>query len=292
MRIRTFVVTLPLLFLLAACGTKALDTTLAEGGRKLSADEISNLVGGNTLRMQDYGLEATVECFLDGKLAGANSKNSKTTGRWQLDEQGRLCLRYKRLGGVDDFCYAVYKVGDQYRQITDNGAMAGSFTVQEGNSRDAVGASFSPAKKYPSRTSGSSAMSSSRQESLPSYRPVEPPELHTETDIRFFHLEMAQNCPGCNLAGVDLEGARLQDANLPGADLRGASLQQSNLRRANLRGANLAGADLSGANLAGANLSGANLADADLTDANLTRTDLSGANLTDVKGADLGKALR
>lgn len=294
MRVTSFVVTLPLIFMLVACGTKAVDTTIAAGGKKMSAEAVSALVGGNTLKMKEYDLEATVECFFDGKLAGVNSENTKTAGRWQVDEQGRLCLRFKRLGGVEDFCYTIYQVGDEYRQFTDNGAQVGTFTVVEGNSRDAAGGAISrPVKPSTASTSsGSRPAAVSREERLPVYTHLPPPEIHTETDIRFFHLEMAQDCPGCNLAGVDLEGARLLDANLPGADLRRARLRNSNLRSANLRGANLEGADLRGANLAGANLAGANLAGADLTDANLTRADLKGANLDNARGANLANAFR
>ena len=292
MRIRLFLLTLPLLFLLAACGSKALDATIAEGGKKLSADAISELVAGNTLRMKDYDIEATVECFLDGKLAGVNSENTKTVGRWMVDEHERLCLRFQRLGGVEDFCYAIYQVGDEYRQLTDNGALAGSFTVQEGNSRDEAGASAPRVRTRSASGSRNPEIPSSRRDPSPTYTPLPPPELHAETDIHFFQLEMAQDCPGCNLAGVDFEGARLLDANLPGADLRRARLRNSNLRSANLRGADLEGADLRGANLAGANLAGANLEGADLTGANLTRTDLKGANLKNVTGADLSNAFR
>lgn len=293
MRIRPFLFALPLVFMLAACGSKALDTTLAEGGKKLSADAVTELVAGNTLHMEEYGLEATVECFLDGKFAGRSSENVKTAGRWLVDEHERLCLRYKGLGGVDEFCYAIYQVGDRYRQLTDNGALAGSFTVQEGNSRDVAGASVSRGVKRAAAGSRKTAtIAPARQQQSRTYTPLPPPELHAETDIHFFQLEMAQDCPGCNLAGVDFEGARLLDANLPGADLRRARLRNSNLRSANLRGANLERADLRGANLAGANLAGANLEGADLTGANLTRTDLKGANLEHVTGADLSNAFR
>ncbi|MFC1513252.1 pentapeptide repeat-containing protein [Thermodesulfobacteriota bacterium] len=293
MRIRSFIVTLPLCFLLVACGSKAVDTTIAQGGKKLSTDEISTLVGGNTMLMEEYGLKATVECFLDGKLLGRNSENVKTGGRWQIDEQGQLCLRYKRLGGVEDYCSSIYQVGEEYRQFTPNGALTGTFTIQEGNSRDTAGASNSRPKPRATKSGSSSTpTSSTQQEPSQAYNYLPPPEIHTESDIRFLHLEMAQNCPGCNLAGVDLEGARLLDANLPGADLRQARLRNSNLRSANLRGANLERADLRGANLAGANLAGANLAGADLTDANLTRADLKGANLDNVRGADLSNAFR
>lgn len=292
MRIRTFVVTLPLVFLLAACGSKALDTTIAEGGKKMSADAISALVGGNTLHMEDYGLKATVECFLNGKLAGVNSENTKTSGRWLVDEHDRLCLLYKRLGGIDDFCSAIYQVGDEYRQLSDNGALVGTFTVQEGNSRDVAGASLSRPGKRSVTGGRKSVAATDRQERTTAHSYLPPPELHAETDIHFFQLQMAQDCPGCNLAGVDFEGARLIDANLPGADLRRARLRNSNLRSANLRGANLEGADLRGANLAGANMAGANLEGADLTGANLTRTDLKGANLENVSGADLSNAFR
>ena len=285
MRMKSLLVTIPLLLLLVACGPKAIDTTIAEGGKKLSSDEIASLVGGNTLHMEEYGLKANIECFLDGKLAGNNSENTQTVGRWQIDEQEQLCLRFKRLGGVEDFCYAIYQVGDEYRQLANNGALIGTFTVEEGNSRDSVGATAS-------RPTSRSTTSGSRQEQQPVYSKIPVPEIYAENDIRFFHLEMAQDCPGCNLAGVDLEGARLLDANLPGADLRRARLHKSNLRSANLRGANLEGADLREANLAGANLAGANLSNADLTDANLTRANLEGANLEGVKGADLSKAFR
>jgi len=281
-RITSFILALPLALMLAACGPKALDTTIKEGGKKLSADEITSLVSGNTLHMEEYGLKAKIQCFANGKLTGSNTENTKTVGRWQVDEREQLCLRFERLGGAEDFCYAIYQVGDEYRQIASNGALIGTFTIEEGSN---LGTSSSATTRRPTT-------SDNQQDQRQTYRDLPAPETHAETDIRFFHLEMAQDCPGCNLAGVDLDGARLINANLPGADLRRARLRKSNLRSANLRGANLTGADLREANLAGANLSGADLTDADLTDANLTRANLEGAKLKNTKGADLGKAFR
>ncbi|MDH3359342.1 MAG: pentapeptide repeat-containing protein [Desulfobulbaceae bacterium] len=282
MRIKSFVVTIPLLLLLAACGPKVLDTTIAEGGKKLSGEEISTLVSGNTLHMEEYGIKAKIECFKNGKLTGSNSENTKTFGQWQVDEKEELCLRFKRWGGAEDFCYAIWQVGDEYRQLTSNGAQAGAFTVEKGTGLNPNSTASNPVT--------SSSTSSDQQPET--YRNLPAPEMHAEKDIRFFHLEMAQDCPGCDLAGISLEGARLINANLPGANLTRAQLHKSNLRSANLRGANLEKADLSEANLAGADLSGANLSDADLTNTNLTRTNLKNADLKGARGADLSKAFR
>ncbi len=285
----------PLLLLLGGCAGKAINKAIEEGGKKLSAAELTTLVAGNTLKMAEYGVSAKVECFPNGKLYAINSEQVESAGSWQVDGQDRLCLRFKRLGGSESFCGVVYQVGDEYREFTDNGALSGSFTVIPGTSRTPPGSSKPPG------TSSSPTLpaSVSRQAAAPaassSPPALAPPPLvehHADTDIRFFYLQMAQNCPGCNLAAVDLAGASLMGANLPGADLRKANLSKANLQQANLRGANLTSANLRDANLAGANLAGANLTGADLTNADLTRTTLSGAVLEGAVGAKLDNVIR
>lgn len=290
------------IFLLSGCATKAVDKAMEEGGKRLTATELSTLVAGNTLRMKGYDTTAKVECFSTGKLAGTNSDGVYSTGRWKVDEKDRLCLRFQRLGGSDDSCSIVFQVGDEYRQFTDNGALVNTFTVVPGNSREAAGSpslsttthsSSAAGQRQPAPAPTPVAAPSSEPASSFRYSPPPPPEEHhADTDIRFFYLEMARNCPGCNLAAIELEEANLIGANLAGADLRKANLRKANLQQANLRGANLSGINLTDANLAAADLAGANLSGADLTGANLTRAKLTGANLEGVKGAELAKAIR
>ena len=245
--------------LLSGCATKAVDKAMEEGGKRLTAAELSSLVAGNTLALKDYDTTAKVECFHNGKLAATNSDGVFSTGRWEVDEKDHLCLRFQRLGGSEEFCATVYQVGDEYRQFTDDGALLNTFKVTPGNSREAAG-SPQPVAATSSRPSGEQPSPAPPSEPVSSLRyspPPPPEEHHTATDIRFFYLEMARNCPGCNLAAIELE-------------------------EASLIGANLAGADLAGADLAGA----------DLTGANLTRANLTGANLEGTKGANLDKAIR
>ncbi|MDH5297901.1 MAG: pentapeptide repeat-containing protein [Desulfobulbaceae bacterium] len=288
-------VIIPLLFLLGGCGAKAVDKTIAAGGKKLAATELNRLVAGNTLHMEEYGMEATVECFTDGKLSAANSDKTRSVGRWQIDGQEQLCLRFKRLGGSEEYCSAVYQVDEQYRQFTASGALIGTFTVTEGTSKNqpGAGAAAAPDKRQAAEAGGAAPAPGRQQAESPAYpRPLPKPEIHAETDIRFFYVEMAKNCPGCNLAGVNLEEANLMGARLAGADLRKTILRKANLRQADLRGANLAGCDLTEANLVGADLAGADLTGADLTGANLNRANLHGASLEGAKGADPGNAIR
>lgn len=282
-----------LLLLLGGCATKALDKAIKAGGKMLSGAELTALVAGNTLKLEEYGATATVECFLNGKLAAVNNEDVHSTGRWRVDAKDRLCLNFSRLGGNEVFCSTVYQVGDQYRQFTDNGALYGTFSVITGNSQTPPDSSGQVLTHEPAPTTKVSRPTAPlRQEQPPAMIPAQPPEEHhADTDIRFFYLQMAQDCPGCNLAAISLEGARLINANLAGADLRKANLGKANLQQANLRGANLSGINLREANLAGADLAGANLAGADLTNANLTRAIFTGADLSGAIGAELSNAI-
>lgn len=107
--------------------------------------------------------------------------------------------------------------------------------------------------------------------------------------------------PYAQLIGADLSNTELMHSDLTGANLESCILRQANLTRSRLRKANLQQANLQqtclkdcqldAANLTRANLQKADLSDAILQDAILTQTDLRGAEITEVKKANLEFAI-
>lgn len=315
---------LPILFLLvflplaAGCGLLQKGEAKPEPGKvKLSGAQIDDLVRGNTLLMEEYGVQAKVELHPDGTIRAFKQEiNDQTTGTWAIEED-TLCMKFRRWGSGDELCCAVYKVGDEYQQYdTANGMMTSRFTVVSG-----VGALPSAAKtktRRPHQTEAPAAeaaasaapaaspakktITSTDQPDVVATTPAPEPAIQESAsrpanpdlarrDLNAIYRDMSQDCPGCNLANINLPKANLMRANLAGANLSGANLAGANLKWANLKGANLERADLSGANLAGAELAGANLDRADLTGANLTKTNLRGASIGGAIGINLKNAI-
>jgi hypothetical protein len=293
--------------LTAACGlmtkgeSKAADP--APGKIKLSGDQLDELVRGNTLVMEEYGVKAKVELHPDGSLrAFRQDISDQTRGTWDI-EGDTLCMKFKRWGGGDEQCYAVYKAGEEYQQYTSTGLMASRFTVTPGVAHNPVAVKArrphqteEPAKKSTGRATVTDqpnvvapppSAPAIQESSSRSYNPDV-----ARRDLNAIYRDMTQDCPGCNLANINLANASMTRANLAGANLSGTNLSGTNLKWANLKGANLSGANLTKANLAGADLAGANLERADLTGASLTKTNLRGANIGSAIGANLKDAIR
>jgi hypothetical protein len=99
---------------------------------KLDGAQIDQLVRGNTLMIEEYGVKAKVELHPDGTLrAFKQDYNDQTRGTRDV-EGDALCMKFKRWGEGDEQCYAVYKVGEEYQQYTASGLIASRFTVTTG----------------------------------------------------------------------------------------------------------------------------------------------------------------
>ena len=295
------VIVAALLPLLAGCGLKKTATQAEPGRTKLSGGQISELVSGNTLLMEEYGVKARVELHTNGSLrAFKEDFSDQTRGTWDI-ENDTLCMRFKRWGDRDLLCHEVLRVGDEYQQYAATGLMVSRFTVVPGVTHEPIAAKSKRSKgeqlpvtekasaptDQPDVVAAPKSTPAIQDSAVPSYNP----EL-ARRDLRSMYREMTQNCPGCNLANIDLSNASLMQANLAGANLANANLAGANLKWANLKGANLAGANLTNANLAAADLAGANLGGADLTGANLTKANLRGASTEGAIGIDLQNAIR
>jgi hypothetical protein len=285
--------------LLAGCAAKGLEQAVKEGGSKLSADQLAELLEGNTIHMDQYGELADIELLANGSFRAVNHRGQEDKGRWIAKEE-QLCLHFGKWSHGDIRCYTVYRVGEEYRQFAGNGTLMGTFTVSEGTSRPAAEPATrrKKSKKAPGAATAAMAAGPAAPEQTetaapaPATIPTAALDTHAREDLRFITRQMAKYCPGCDLARIELPSADLIRANLAGADFTGAGLGKANLRRANLRGASLVAADLAGADLGGADLQGADLSRANLTGANLYQANIKGANLGGAVGADLNGALR
>lgn len=286
-----------LAFLLAGCAT-GLQQTVKEGGIKLTTAQLEKRLKGNTIHVDQYGELADIELLANGSFQAANYEGQKDHGRW-IARNDQLCLHFTKWKHGDIRCYTIYQLGKEYRQISGNGTLVGTFTVTEGpaspvTKKTARQPKRSPVIKKASPLATTPSQAAAAAPAPPAPAPVPPAALdtHAREDLRFINGQMAKNCPGCNLAKVELTGADLIRANLAGADLAAAKLERANLRRANLRGARLKAADLADADLGGADLRGADLSGANLTGANLYDANLTGAILDGTVGANLEGTIR
>jgi hypothetical protein len=272
-KIKQTIILLGLTITLFGCGTEHMDAAVENGAHKLSGHEIRKLLTGSTVKSSGYGDEAEIKYLDSGKLSAKNMDKDKDVGLWSVDDQERLCLKFRKWGQGDKICYWIYQDGEKYKQFNKSGLLTYTFTVtehganfQEQYDNDRMrGITYSEKEGI---TTPQSIHSGSKSATVKTKISVPLPPA-SPADLRFITRKTARNCPGCNLAHAQLSGANLLNANLEGANLAGADLSAAILRHANLRGANLYKASLRGANLSGADLTGANLTGTDLTDTNL-----------------------
>lgn len=292
---------LGMLLLLSACAPGNQNRLLKEGKTQLTAEQLFQLVSGNTLHLESIDFDAWIHFLENGRMSAKNRNNLKDTGAWDINSDNRLCLKFETWYYGDEKCYSLIATGgDDYVLFTTNGARAYSATAISGDSQKLAAAGGKKGKNYlrEKMAGGKSASSpitpapaapaAAGSEQVPSPREIPAPPPPPE-ELRHTLAGMARNCPNCNLAGADLKGAELITANLAGANLAGADLSRANLRRANLAGANLAGAIMVNTNLPGANLANCNMSNANLSGANLIKANFTGA-MTDgiqLQGAHL-----
>jgi len=268
--------------ILAGCAASQKDQLLEAGKEQLDHAQLSQLLNSHVLRLETIDFDANLTFFTDGHLEATGRSGASDKGKWIINEQNRLCLKFSAWYFGDLHCYDVIEEAPgEYALFTANGARAYSATALGGKSQEEATTSQQEAKE-------------NRHNTPKITKAPVPPRPTNPQDTKRTLSNLAANCPGCNFAEADLQDASLIAANLANADLRAANLTGANLRRANLSGAdlsqarlrhtNLAGANLQNAILTGADLSGANLIKADLTNAQYTNANFSGAYLEGIKG--------
>ncbi|MCL7488634.1 MAG: pentapeptide repeat-containing protein [Desulfobulbaceae bacterium] len=279
--------------LLVACApTTATQLIRDKNGRQLSAEEILLLVRGNTLFVHGNRFEIYLYFDDTSYVHALDIYNKKDSGRWDVSEQGELCIKMNEWWFGKLRCLPVYHDGSKYYLFNSSGVLEYTADRFEGDKKNLYHDTKSSERKF---LNSPTREATARRPSLPDTAPPEPETAGvtppvgapTEEELKSTVKWMAKDCPDCNLADTNLAGADLIAANLQSADLSGADLSKANLRRADLRGANLKNADLSYANMPGADLRDSDLTNAVLKGANLIRAKLNGAKIegTDFEGA-------
>jgi len=254
--------------ILAGCAASQKDQLLEAGKTPLDHTHLSQLLNAHVLRLETIDFDARLTFFTDGHFEAAGRSGASDKGKWIINEENRLCLKFSSWYFGDLHCYDVIEEShNEYALFTSNGARAYSASPMGGKPQ----AEASTVTRQEPKGSGQSPRTT--QATTPS-RQTNP------QDTKRTLSNLAANCPGCNFGEADLRDASLIAANLAKADLHSANLTGANLRRANLSGADLSQARLRHANLAGANLQNAILEGADLTGANLIKADLTNAQYT------------
>ena len=284
-------------FLLAGCVPSTVNTITKKPGTELLPPlEILKLVEGNTLFLHSPEEDSYLFFDTSGKIFGRDIYTNRDTGKWDVSDDGMVCLKMRKWWYGDLKCYSVYSNANKKRYFLANSSGVLEYSAEHfaGDTEKLFTATKPKRKSY---------RKSIRNQQAPAPE-EEPDDQHSTSfnvdqekdgyndgvkkDVQTSVKWIAKDCPGCNLADADLRQADLIGAQLEDADLSRADLHMANLRRANLRNANLKNASLRYANMPGANLRDANLSNADFTGANLIRADLTGA---DVTGANLTGAL-
>ncbi len=249
----------------------------------LTAEQLFTTVADNSLHLASIDFDAILYFQQNGVLSAIDRLDNMDTGKWDITNENELCLKFRVWYYGDSKCYSVFhgQKPDSFIFFTGNGAKYYSAEYMAGDPRNLAKQIHSTGKKKFLRENLANK-AQGRQDSnytkSPSPLPVSVPSS-TQPQPAPDIVQLARNCPGCNLAGVNLNKAHLVGANLAGANLSGANLSDANLRRANLTGADLSGAKCITTNLAGAILINSNLAGADLTGSNLIKAKLNGATI-------------
>jgi hypothetical protein len=290
MSVKRRILVVPALLLLAhlyGCSAVTLRQLAAEGKQPLTREQLAALLPDASLRLAAIDYDGILQFRPDGQLAVKDRLGQAEKGTWEITGDNQLCLKFGRRHYGDSRCYSIVKDNNSYIFFTANGARSYTGTLNSpppaGKTADV---SRPPKPGVPEQQSGGGidqAGPVAKTENGKGGPPGFSEEEKTHTLV-----QLARNCPECNLYGIDLKNAALGGANLAKANLAGADLSGTNLSRANLSGANLAGARLINTDLSGADLSGSNLAGADLTGSNLTRANVSNAQMA---GANLNGAI-
>lgn len=296
-------VLLSTLLLLIGCSPATVDKLSKKPGtEQLAPKAVLSLVEGNTLFLHSVNEDTYVFFDTSGKIFGKDIYNNKDIGRWDVSQEGELCLRMHRWWYGDLKCYQLFADSEMYYLANSAGVLEFKADHSAGDDKRLYQVTKAKRKSYrrsirnQDKQGPQQSVSQDQSESVTTSAPTSPSveestPMHppaNSKDLRTTVKWMARDCENCNLSNSDLKKADLVGAKLAGANLSNASLKMANMRRADLQGANLQAADLTFTNLPGANLKDANLQNANLKGANLIRANLTGANL---EGSDLTDAL-
>jgi hypothetical protein len=272
-----------LVVLLNSCTPGSQNHLIKTGQSPLSSEQLFTTVADNSLHLEAIDFDAILYFQKDGKLSAIDRLNNKDTGKWDITNENKLCLKFRIWYYGDTKCYSVFRDQDtdSFIFFTGNGAKYYSAEFIAADPNNLAKQIHKKSNKrflrkdLAQKTQNDGGSNTSVPSSpLPAPAPSSP-KYEKSSDI----ANLARDCPDCNLAGVNLTKAQLIGANLAGADLSGADLSGANLRRANLTGANLTGSKCIATNFAGAILVDSNLSNADLTGSNLIKVKLNGATV-------------
>ncbi len=138
-----------MLLLLSACAPGNQNQLLKEGKTQLTAEQLFQLVSGNTLHLESIDFNAWVHLLEDGRMSAKNRQNQRDTGVWDINSDSRLCLKFESWYYGDERCYSLIAVGgDDYVLFTSNGARAYSATAISGDSENLAAAGRKKGKTY------------------------------------------------------------------------------------------------------------------------------------------------
>lgn len=131
---KLLLVSVPLLFSLYGCA--AVSTTVPEDAVALSTEEINSTFSGvkeSYVGKDDTAVSATATFGEDGAYEGswkAGKHNGKVSGEWYA-EDGKRCLKDEKPdgGGTHLECHAIYKTGDVYTSVNEDGTVHGVHTL-------------------------------------------------------------------------------------------------------------------------------------------------------------------
>lgn len=123
-------VCLPFLYILGACAT--VGNTIPEDAVPLSTEEITTTFSGVTEKYtgrDNTAVTATGTFGEAGEFAAswsAGNQKGDVTGEWYA-EDGKRCLKTVSSdgGSTDIECHTIYKTGDVYTSVNDDGSIHG-----------------------------------------------------------------------------------------------------------------------------------------------------------------------
>lgn len=323
-RFRILLLIIFVTLVISGCGKRLTVKDVEDSGApQLSGSEIRRLVEGSTLHFVswDKADEANVIFISDGTLEGENRWGDRSSGRWKIDKNGKLCVKYKKWGSGYLSCYSVFQVDDTYKMFRVDGGLDTSFTVVSAG--EGAGTASSEAEPFapPQETAASqekkgwfgslwpwdkeeekvatSPVQGAAEKEAEPFAPPQATSTPQETKKSWFSSlwpwGKEEKTASSRETSPVVSYTPLAVPDLPplSADLRhlinDRECPECDLAGKNLSGIKLKGADLQGANLAGANLFQTNLKGANLQGANLAGANLELANLENAKlqGANL-----
>jgi hypothetical protein len=299
-KIQSFLIVLLATTLLSACGAATVGQLEKKGdGKQFSPEEVLKLVESNTMLFVSFNEDSFFYFDRSGRVFGVDINKNTDSGKWDVTEDGELCMRLQHWWESDLKCFSVYSDGDKYALANNAGVIAFKAEHFKGDYknqyREVKTAKKSHRRSIRNQQAGTSAKPERKSADRDRVEPEKPAAssptpsyVTSDKELKATVKWMARDCPGCNLAKSNLKKADLVGAKLQGANLSGANLSMADLRRADLQSANLENTNLTFANMPGANLRDSNLRNANLKGANLIRADLTGAKL---EGINLEGAL-